>query len=55
MAEITGDDLKKSIAMANTDLKKSMKEYLSATDRFSTRLKASMSEASAQHNEDPNA
>jgi hypothetical protein len=28
--------------MANTDIKQSFKEYLSSTDRFTARLKASM-------------
>ena len=35
-------DVRKSIANANTDIKQSFKEYLSSTDRFSARLKASM-------------
>lgn len=35
-------DVRKSLAIANVDIKKSMKEYLSSTDRFSARLKASM-------------
>ena len=36
-------EAKKSMVEANTDLKKSMKEYLNPTDRFATRMKASMS------------
>ena len=35
-------DVRKSIADANTDIKQSFKEYLSNTDRFAARLRASM-------------
>lgn len=44
LAELKGSkiDVKKSLAIAKSDIKESIKEYLSVTDRFSTRLKMSM-------------
>lgn len=44
LAEISGNqsDLKRSIVEANVDLKQSMKEYLSTTDKFAVRLRASI-------------
>ena len=49
MAEMKGSqvDIRKSMAKADNDLKKSMKEFLSSTDKFAVRLKASMSNQTA--------
>jgi zinc transporter ZupT len=51
-AAMTGSlvEAKKSMVEANTDLKKSMKEYLNPTDRFATRMKASMSKSGRDEN-----
>jgi hypothetical protein len=44
MAERRGSqiDVRMSMAKADNELKKSMKEFLSSTDKFAVRLRASM-------------
>ena len=40
--------MRKSMVEANVDIKQSVKEYLSPMDRFSVRLKASMSKSNRE-------
>ncbi len=47
-ASVQGGDLRKSMVEANVDIKQSVKEYLSPMDRFSVRLKASMSKSTRE-------
>ena len=45
-------EVKKSTAMARSDLKQSFKEYLSKEERFATRLKASMTHKKSKAEDD---